>query len=227
LRPSYRELEVFAELGGYPHSIAIRPGQILIAKTEGIYAAPYTPGRPTLRRDELRLLAALPGRRGHNSRTVRIGPDGRVYLSLGTSSNCSNQYLGEVCPFEDRRGGVLVPAENGPEPVLRPFASGLHNPVGFDWQPDTGVMYASNNGPDHWGFDLPPEYFSKLLPGSFHGMPWFQFDGESVRRDGCIKTPSPRPASRVERPVATFPARNAPMAVTFVPEGAPGTRPGG
>ena len=220
LRPPYREPEVFAEPGGYPHSVAFRPGEILIAKTEGIYVAPYTPGRPALRPDELRLLAALPGGRGHNSRTVRLGPDGRVYVSLGISSNCSNQYLGEEYPFEDRRGGVLVLDESGPKPVLRPFASGLRNPVGFDWQPRTGVMYASNNGPDHWGFDLPPEYFSKLLPGSFHGMPWFQLDGKSIRRDECIKTPPPRPASEVERPVATFPARNAPMAVAFVPEGA-------
>jgi hypothetical protein len=45
LRSPYREPEVFAEAGGYPHSVAFRPGEILIADTDGIYAAPYTPGR--------------------------------------------------------------------------------------------------------------------------------------------------------------------------------------
>jgi glucose/arabinose dehydrogenase len=128
--------------------------------------------------------------------------------------------LGEDYPFQDRRGGVLVLDESGAKPVLRPFASGLRNPIGFDWQPQTGVLYASNNGPDHWGFELPPEYFSKLMPGSFHGMPWFQLDGQSVRRDKCIRTSPPRPASQVERPAAAFPARSAPMAVVFVPSGA-------
>ena len=163
LRSPYREPEVFADAGGYPHGVAFRPGEILIAYTDGIYAAPYAPRRPPLGRGEQRLIAALPsGGGGHSSRTVRVGPDGRVYVSLGISGNCSNQYLGEDYPFQDRRGGVLVLDESGSKPVLRPFASGLRNPVGFDWHPQTGVLYASNNGPDHWGFELPPEYFSKF-----------------------------------------------------------------
>jgi glucose/arabinose dehydrogenase len=221
LRPPYRKAEVFANPGGYPHSVVFRTGELLIAYTEGLYSTPYEPGRGPLRRGEQRLLAALPaGGGGHRSRTVRVGPDGRIYLSLGISGNCSNEYLGEDYPFQDRRGGVLVLDEDGPKPVWRPFAAGLRNPIGFDWHPDTGVLYASNNGPDHWGFELPPEYFSRLAPGSFHGMPWYQFDGKNLRRDNCIRAQPPRPADRVERPVATFPARSAPMAVAFVPRGA-------
>jgi glucose/arabinose dehydrogenase len=81
-------------------------------------------------------------------------------------------------------------------------------------------LYASNNGPDHLGFEQPPEYFSRLLPGSFHGMPWFQFDGQRLRRDHCIARDPPRPIGAVSVPVATFPARNAPMGVAFVPTGA-------
>ncbi|MGD8620134.1 MAG: PQQ-dependent sugar dehydrogenase, partial [Gammaproteobacteria bacterium] len=120
----------------------------------------------------------------------------------------------------DRRGGVMVLDESGAKPRLLPFASGLRNPVGFDWHPETGELYASNNGPDHHGFELPPEYFSKLEPGSFHGMPWFQFDGRMLRRDSCIRSAPPRPWQAVTLPVATFPARNAPMGVAFVPRGA-------
>ncbi len=80
-------------------------------------------------------------------------------------------------------------------------------------------MCASNAGPDHLGFDLPPEYFARLLPGSFHGMPWYQFDGEPIRRDGCIRSEPPLSIEHVEIPVATFPARNSPMDVSFVPSG--------
>jgi len=77
LRPPYREPEVFANPGGYPHAVAFRPGEILIAYKEGLYSAPYEPGRAPLRRGEQRLLAALPaGGVGHRSRTVRVGcPD--------------------------------------------------------------------------------------------------------------------------------------------------------
>jgi glucose/arabinose dehydrogenase len=114
----------------------------------------------------------------------------------------------------------MVLDEQGDKPRWKAYASGLRNPVGFAWQPETGALYASNNGPDHWGFELPPEYFSRIDAGSFHGMPWFQYDGERMRRDSCIRTRPPRPASDVTLPAATFPARNAPLGVTFVPEGA-------
>lgn len=217
--PPYTSAEVLAELDDYPHSVALRENEILIARTSGLYRADYRPGQSRIHADQLQLLAALPGGGGHNSRTVRIGPDRRVYVSLGISGNCSNEYLGGDYAFADRRGGVLVLDESGKQPVWRTHASGLRNPVGFDWHPQSGAMYASNNGPDHWGFERPPEYFARLLPGSFHGMPWFQFDGRQLRRDTCISAQPPRPLTEVSKPVATFPARNAPMGVAFVPQG--------
>src|SRR3970282_1541870 len=97
------------------------------------------------------------------------------------------------------------------------LGAGLPNPVGFAWHPQTGVMYASNNGPDHLGYEQPPEYFSRVTAGSFHGMAWFQFDGQQQRRGDCVARRPPRPLADVVLPVATFPARNAPMGVAFVP----------
>ncbi|HUX91850.1 MAG TPA: sugar dehydrogenase [Gallionellaceae bacterium] len=224
LPPPYTKAEVLVELGGYPHSVALRPGEMLIARTEGVYRAPYRPGQASIAPQAVTLLAALPGGSGHNSRTVAVGPDGRVYVSLGIQYNCSEQYLGEGYAFEERRGGVLVLRESGGKAGWDTFASGLRNPVGFDWQPQTGVMFAANNGPDHLGFEQPPEYFSKLTAGSFHGMPWFQFDGKQLQRDDCASSTPPRPLKDVTPPVATFPSRNAPLGIAFVPKGAMDTR---
>jgi len=257
LPPPYTRPEVLVQLGDYPHSVAFRRGEILIAKTDGVYRAPYQLGQASIAPDAVTLLAALPSGGGHDSRTVGVGPDGRVYASLGIQRNCSDQYLGEGYAFNERRGGVMVllegdggavgltersaslqadtasvplghpPAyplrvlrESGGKASWEPFASGLRNPVGFDWQPQTGVLFASNNGPDHLGYDQPPEYFSKLTAGSFHGMPWFQFDGKQMMRDDCVASKPPRPIDQVAIPVATFPARNAPLGVAFVPKGA-------
>jgi glucose/arabinose dehydrogenase len=220
LAPPYTRPEVLVTLENYPHSVALRPAEILIAQTDGLYRAPYRPGQARLAPESVTRLAALPSGGGHSSRTVRIGPDQRVYVSLGISGNCSDQYLGADYPFRDRRGGILVLNEDSDEPRLQPFASGLRNPVGFDWHPQSGVLHASNNGPDHLGFEQPREYFVRAEAGSFHGMPWFQYDGQRIRRDNCIKRQPPRPLSAVSLPVATFPARNAPMAVAFVPAGA-------
>lgn len=220
LPPPYRSPQVLIRLSGYPHSIAWRNDQLLIARTDGLYAAPYRPGQNRIAADSIRLLSALPRGGGHTSRTVAIGPDQRVYLALGNSSNCSDEFIGPGYTFERRRGGVLQLDESGPTPRLKPFASGLRNPVGMDWHPVTHDLYASNNGPDHLGFEQPPEYFARLAPGSFHGMPWFQFDGRRINRDTCIDSEPPLPLSAVVRPAATFPARNAPMGVAFIPSGA-------
>ena len=220
LQPPYTSPAVLVTLDDYPHSVAFRKDEILIARTAGLYRAPYRPGQQRLDPAEVTLLAALPGGGGHSSRSVAVGPDGRVYLSLGISHNCSDQYLDASYPPDDRRGGIMVLDEEGGKATWRPFATGLRNPVGFAWQPHTGVLYASNNGPDHWGYDLPPEYFSRIDAGSFHGMPWFQYDGHRLHRDNCIKSAPPHPLREVTVPEATFPARNAPMGVAFVPAGA-------
>lgn len=218
LPPPYTTPQVLVTLDGYPHSVAVRSRELLIAQTDGLYRAPYQDGQTRVDPDAVTRLAALPAGGGHSSRSVAVGPDGRVYLSLGLSGNCSDQFLGDAYPFESRRGGVLVLDERSVPPRWKTFASGLRNPVGFDWHPRTRELYASNNGPDHHGFERPPEYFSRLAPGSFHGMPWFQFDGERVRRDDCVAGEPPRPLREVMVPVATFPARNAPMGVAFVPD---------
>jgi glucose/arabinose dehydrogenase len=215
----YTQPQVLITMKGYPHSVALRQDEILIAQKDGLYHAPYQLGQTQIVPDRLSLLAALPGGSGHSSRTVAIGPDRRIYLSLGISGNCSDQYLSDDYPFTDRRGGILVLNETGAQPSWETFGSGLRNPVGFAWHPVTGKLYASNNGPDHHGYDMPPEYFSQVAAGSFHGMPWFQYNGKQVQRDNCIDRSPPRPISEVTPPVATFPARSAPMGVAFAPAG--------
>ncbi|BAV34892.1 sorbosone dehydrogenase [Sulfuricaulis limicola] len=220
--PPYTAPEVLVTLDDYPHSVAFRRNEILIARTHGLYRAPYRPGQKSVAPETVQLLARLPGGGGHNSRSVGIGPDGRVYVSLGIQGNCSDQYLGDRYPFNERRGGILVLREDGGQPRWEAYGSGLRNPVGFAWHPKSRVMYASNNGPDHLGYDQPPEYFSRVTAGSFHGMPWFQFDGKQLQRDNCVSSKPPRPLAEVSAPVVTFPSRNAPMGVAFVPAGALG-----
>lgn len=217
LAPPYKNPEVLLTLPDYPHSVAIRGDYLYIAQTSSLSRIRYRPSMASLDKENLQQVAAIPGGGGHSSRTLRIGPDKRLYVSLGLSGNCSDEYLDEPYSFEDRRGGVMVLDETTSPPVWKTFASGLRNPIGFDWHPITRAMYASNNGPDHLGYEQPPEYFSKLAENSFHGMPWFQFDGQQIRRDDCVESAPPR--TDVIKPVAVFPARNAPMDVRFIDSG--------
>ncbi|MEM7405656.1 MAG: sugar dehydrogenase [Pseudomonadota bacterium] len=214
LEPPYHTASVVAELPDYPHSVAFR-GDWVYAATTGALLRTRWADRPLA---SFETVAELPGGRGHNSRTVGVGPDGRIYLSLGISGNCSDEWLDDSYPEARRRGGVMVLDETASPVRWRGFASGLRNPVGFDWQPGTGVMYASNNGPDHLGFEQPAEQFARLEADSFHGMPWFQWIDGKAMPDACIGQPAPRPATDVVPPAATFPARSAPLGVAFAGE---------
>lgn len=217
LEPPYTRARALLRPGDYPHSVAFRDGDILVARTDGLYRVPYAPADAPLRAERI---APLPGGGGHSSRTVGVGPDGRMHVALGISGNCSDQYLGGEYAFADRRGGIMVLDETGAEPRWRPYASGLRNPVGFDWHPETGVLYATNNGPDHHGYEAPREYFVRAGAGDFFGMPWFVRLGAELERDACIRSQPPRPRAAVGRSVATFPARNAPLGMAFAPAGA-------
>jgi len=215
LLPPYRKFTSILKLDNYPHSIVYKNNTLFIAQTNGLYKVDYTPGQKSIDHSRLQLITSLPTG-GHSSRTLGLGPDRKIYLSIGISGNCSNEYLHPSYEFEDRRGGIYVLDESALPLALKVFSSGLRNPVGFDWHPITNIMYASNNGPDHLGFELPPEYFSKITPNSFHGMPWYYYNGNDIKRDSCIKWNPPLPIDKVVHPVATFPARNAPMGVSFV-----------
>lgn len=217
LNPPYTDPEPLLFLSDYPHSLALRDGWLYIARTSGLYRIPYTTKTRRLDEADVERVAGIPGGWGHNSRTVKLGPDGRLYVSLGITGNCSDEYLDDSYPADDRRGGVMVLDETVTPPQWKTWASGLRNPVGFDWHPQTLVMYASNNGSDHLGYEQPPESFARLEADSFHGMPWYYFDGRQIQRDDCIQGKPPR--TDAVPPVAVFPARNAPMDVHFIRSG--------
>ncbi len=217
LEPPYNDPEPLLILPDYPHSLAIRNDYLYIAQTSSLSRIPYNPADEISDEADLEAIIPIPGGSGHNSRTLKVGPDKRLYLSLGITGNCSDEYLDNSYPWRDRRGGVMVLDETASPSIWKPWASGLRNPIGFDWHPDTGIMYASNNGPDHLGYEQPPESFAKLKEDSFHGMPWYQYDGDNIHRDSCLRGRPPR--TDVVAPVATFPARNAPMDVHFITHG--------
>jgi glucose/arabinose dehydrogenase len=219
LFPPYNRATQIAQMRYYPHSILVRDNEIFIARTIGVIKAPYSEDEDFWLKDEdMEEVVSMVYTNSHSSRSLKVGPDNKLYLSAGWPGNCNNFYVHESYPQEKRLGGIFSIDESKQPAALVPFAAGLRNPVGFDWHPDTGVMYASNNGPDHLGYDQPLEYFAKVTLGSFHGMPWYQYNGKQLVVDKCAKTAPPKPIEEVSIPVATFPGHNAPLDVLFVDE---------
>jgi glucose/arabinose dehydrogenase len=217
LKYPYTSPEILVSLPGRNHSVAYRNGLLYVAETGGLYAAPYLNQNALTAVGDFSLVTPLPSiTGGHWSRTVVVGPDQRLYIGIGISGNCSDEYLSNSYPFEQRRGGVFVLDETTSPSVLSPYASGLRNPIGLAFHPGTGVLYATNAGPDNLGYDLPPEVLAPLHAESFHGMPWFQYYNGAFRSGECATSASPRPVNEAIAPAVTFAARSTPESIVFV-----------
>ncbi len=143
-----------------PHGLAFRDGALTIAETSRVQRSTYDP--ETMKATPPTLLARLPSGGGHSTRTVVYGPDGAMYVSVGSSCN--------VCRESDpRRAAILRYNPDGSGE--RVFASGLRNVVGLAINPATGALWATVNERDWRGDDVPPDYITEVRDGSRHGWP--------------------------------------------------------
>lgn len=145
-----------------PHGLAWRDGWLYVGETHRVVRLRDTDG--DLRADEREIVVPnLPDRGQHFTRTVGFGPDGKLYVSVGSSCN--------VCRESDRRRAAILRFNvDGTSPEI--FAHGLRNAVGFTWHPDTKELWATDNGRDWLGDDLPPEELNLVRRGDDHGWPY-------------------------------------------------------
>lgn len=140
----------------------------------------------------------------HWSKTIRIGPDNKLYLTQGSTCN--------VCTENDPRRATMMRFElDGSQ--AETIATGLRNSVGFDWAPWSGAIYATENGRDLLGDDLPPCELNRIEVGRFYGWPYFYGDNVPDPDMG----PDPLAGQREPTaPAHNFRAHNAPLGMTFL-----------
>ena len=144
-----------------PHGIAFHQGHLYVADTNAVVRWPYQPGSSKAPGAPQRL-ATLPSGAGHFTRTLGFGPDGKLYVSVGSSCN--------VCiEGNPHRAAILQMNPDGSG--LRIYAAGLRNAVGFTWD-SQGRMWATDNGTDRMGDDFPPEELNLIRDGGFYGWPY-------------------------------------------------------
>ena len=135
---------------------------------------------------------------------MRVGPDDRIYVSVGSSCN--------VCEEEDpRRAAILRFQLDGSGAEV--YASGLRNTVGFDWQPGSGELFATDNGRDLLGDNFPPCELNRVVQGGFYGWPFA--NGDRVP-DPDFGDRAPERVAASLPPVYAFRAHNSPLGITFV-----------
>ncbi len=139
---------------------------------------------------------------GHSTRTVTFLPDGRMVVSIGSSCN--------VCEEVDPRRAAVVIYDGPHASGERVFARGLRNAVGLAIHPDSGELWATNNGRDLLGDDLPPEALYILRDGEDYGWPRCH--------NGSIEDPDfggPGSCRDVAMPVVNMQAHSAPLGLVF------------
>ena len=152
--------QVYASGLNQPHGLAIHGAYLYVANTDGVVRYPYRPG-DTKASAAPQKIVSLPGAGGHSTRTVEFGPDGRMYVAVGSTCN--------VCEESDpKRAAIWVYDADGRNG--KPYATGLRNAVGIEWF--GGQLFATNNGRDMLGDDLPPEGFYRVKAGGFYGWPY-------------------------------------------------------
>jgi len=132
-----------------PHGVAVRGGALYVAEIgrilryDGIEARLRNPPPPAIVADD------LPRNRHHGLKTIRFGPDGLLYVAIGSPCN--------VCQPSGEFGtiGRFDPAKPGAG--RETFARGIRNSVGFDWDPATRELWFTDNGRDMMGDDIPDD----------------------------------------------------------------------
>ena len=183
-----------------PHGLAFKDGALYVAEGGRVQRFHYDPATRKATQGTV-VVRDLPQGGGHWTRTVVFGPDGRIYVSVGSSCN--------VCRESDkRRAAVLRYQADGSGEQL--FATGLRNAVGLAFHPSTGVLWATVNERDWRGDDLPPDYVTEVKEGAFYGWP----DCITVRGKVIADEKGAR-CDGVTRPTVELQAHSAPIGLAF------------
>lgn len=142
------------------HGLAIGDGQLYMATATEVFRGPINPDG-SLGAVE-RIIKDLPDGGQHPNRTMAFGPDGMLYISVGSSCNACNETNPE-------HAALLRSTPDGKSRTI--FASGLRNTIGFAWDPKTGELWGMDHGIDFLGDDVQPEELNHIVKGKQYGWP--------------------------------------------------------
>ena len=131
-----------------PNGVACQGNKLYVASRDRISAFTVT-SRGVLA-DRVDIHKGLPPSAEHSLRYIGVGPDGRLYVSLGSPCN--------ICQPRGLQGTIVSLSPNGGD--IRRLAWGVRNSVGFDW--NGGTLYFTDNGADGMGDNIPPDELNKL-----------------------------------------------------------------
>ncbi|MGH8246230.1 MAG: PQQ-dependent sugar dehydrogenase, partial [Gammaproteobacteria bacterium] len=191
------QVGTFAQGLAQPHGLAVFGDDLFVAEQRQVRV--YRNMEPA--RSEV-LVSGIPAG-GHSTRTIIFGPDGKMYVSIGSSCNLCNE-------TDERRAAVVRYNPDGTGQEI--FARGLRNSVGLRWHPVTGELWATDNGFDNFGDDRPPEEINIVRQGAHYGWPFCWADRLS---NPTFPNPDPAFCQNTAGAAVQMQAHSAPLGFGF------------
>jgi glucose/arabinose dehydrogenase len=199
---------VFLQGLNSPFGMALVGGDFYVANTDAVVRYPYRPGDTAIAAAPRKVLdlPAFPIDH-HWTKNLIASPDGsKPYATVGSNSNVGENGLDK----EVDRAAILEFNRDGSG--RRVFASGLRNPNGMGWQPQTKALWAAVNERDEIGNDLVPDYITSVQDGGFYGWP-YSYWGAHV--DERVKPQRPDMVAKAIVPDYATGSHTATLGLTF------------
>jgi glucose/arabinose dehydrogenase len=160
-----------------PFGMALVGDTLYVANSNAVVRVAYVTGALRASSAPVKLLDLPAGTINHHwTKNLVASADGaKLYASVGSNSNVGEHGIDAE---NDRAAIWEIDRKSG---AHRVFASGLRNPVGMAWEPETGALWVSVNERDELGSDLVPDYMTAVRDGAFYGFP-FSYYGQHVDR---------------------------------------------
>jgi glucose/arabinose dehydrogenase len=178
------ERHVFLQGLNSPIGMALLGNTFYVADSDAVLAFPYRTGDTEIRSASTQLTALPAGTINHHwTKSLLASPDGQhLYVGVGSNSNAAENGL----DAEHERAAVWeIDVKTGEHRI---YASGLRNPVGLAWEPQSKALWAAVNERDELGDRVPPDYMTALREGGFYGWP-FSYYGQHI--DDRVKPQEP------------------------------------
>jgi glucose/arabinose dehydrogenase len=176
-----------------PFGMDLVGGSLYVANTDALLRFPYREGDTKITAPGAKVADLPAGTLNHHwTKNVLASPDGaKLYVTVGSNSNVAENGMDQ----EVERAAILeIDAATG---ARRVYASGLRNPNGLVWEPETGLLWTVVNERDELGSDLVPDYLTSVRRGEFYGWPYSYF-GRIV--DERVEPPRPDLVAQAIKP---------------------------
>ena len=199
---------IFLDNLSSPFGVALVGSDLYVANTDAIVKYPYKEGDTKIT-DGGTVLTPLPGGPidHHWTKSLVASPDGSLlYVGVGSNSNITENGM----PAEENRASIWqVDRASG---RWRIFASGLRNPNGLSWEPQSGALWTVVNERDELGPNLVPDYLTSVKDGGFYGWPYSYF-GQHV--DPRVQPQRPDLVAKALVPDYALSSHVAPLGLAF------------